>query len=119
MAKKVNRVPARAKTKTHPAPSAKTRPTASSSPATNTNNYDDELRGVLFRNSRKTRREQPDMQGSCQIGGVEYWVSGWAHVSKQNQKYLSLAFTPKFEENEQYEDEQDEEVQHDDSDVLF
>lgn len=64
------------------------------------NDYDNELRGVLFPNKRKRKDSQPDYTGSAEIQGVEYWISGWANRSKQGQKFLSIAFT-EIEEQEE------------------
>ncbi len=52
-----------------------------------------ELQGSLFDNDRKVRDNQPDMTGSCKIGGTEYWVSAW--VKQGRSEFLSLAFTEK------------------------
>lgn len=62
--------------------------------------YDNELRGVLFKNDRKTKANQPDYKGNAQIDDVEYWVSGWTKTPRSGgAKFMSLAFTKK-EENE-------------------
>ena len=54
--------------------------------------------GSLFVNDRKTTSKHPDRTGSCMIGGVEYWVSGWIKEGKNGKKpWLSMAFTPKEE----------------------
>ena len=53
-----------------------------------------ELSGSLFKNEKKTEEKHPQMQGSCLIEGVEYWVSAW---TKENTKgrWQSLAFKRK------------------------
>ena len=51
--------------------------------------------GALFKNKRKKKETHPDFQGECVIGGVEYYISGWARESAQGNRYTSLAFTPK------------------------
>lgn len=80
--------------------------------------YDNEMRGVLFRNKKKTKESQPDMTGSAEIEGVEYWVSAWSNESKQGQKFLSLAFTVK-EESEDEDDEDDEDEEREEDDLPF
>lgn len=52
--------------------------------------------GLLGINDRKERDAHPDRKGSCMVGGVEYWVSGW---DKENQygPFISLSFTRKDE----------------------
>lgn len=57
--------------------------------------YDNNLRGVLFVNHKKENPKQPDMTGSCEIDGVEYWLSGWNKVSAKNDTYMSLALSLK------------------------
>lgn len=52
--------------------------------------------GAMFVNERKTTAKHPDRNGSCKVGGVEYWVSGWIKEGKNGKKpWLSLSFTPK------------------------
>jgi hypothetical protein len=53
--------------------------------------YDNRNSGVLFTNTRKTSDKHPDVNGSIDIDGVEYWVSGWSGVSsKDNRPYVKL-----------------------------
>ena len=59
--------------------------------------YDNEMRGVLFANRDRTKDSQPQAKGSCQIDGVEYWVSAWTNTSKKGHKYQSLSFQRKDE----------------------
>jgi hypothetical protein len=55
-----------------------------------------ELSGSLFKNERRTKDSQPMYQGSCVIGGEEYWISAWINESKSNgKKYMGLKFEPK------------------------
>ena len=57
-------------------------------------NYDNTNRGVLFKNDRKEKDTQPNMKGSINVEGVEYWVSAWTKEG-QNGKFISLSLTPK------------------------
>ena len=57
-------------------------------------NYDNTNRGVLFKNDRKEKDTHPNMQGSINVEGVEYWVSAWTKEG-QNGKFISLSLTPK------------------------
>lgn len=72
--------------------------------------YDNDMRGVLFRNRRKRKESQPDFTGSAEIDGVEFWISGWQNTSKQGVKFMSLAFNVK-------QDDESEEVEEDDDEV--
>lgn len=40
--------------------------------------YDNSNRGSLWVNDKKETPTHPDYRGSCEVGGVEYWVSAWA-----------------------------------------
>ena len=59
--------------------------------------FDNEMRGVLFSNKERTKDSQPQAKGSCQIDGVEYWVSAWTNEAKSGQRYQSLSFQRKDE----------------------
>ena len=39
--------------------------------------FDNELRGALFKAKEKKSERSPDYTGQVQVAGVEYWVSGW------------------------------------------
>ncbi len=53
-----------------------------------------ELSGSLFKNEKKTEEKHPQMQGSCLIDGVEYWVSAWTKDAPLG-RWQSLAFKRK------------------------
>jgi len=56
--------------------------------------FDDTNRGALFR-EQKEKETDRDYSGTINIGGAEYWLSGWVKTSKKGTKYLSLAVKPK------------------------
>jgi hypothetical protein len=56
--------------------------------------FDDTNRGALFREDKQKEGDR-DYSGTINIGGVEYWLSGWVKTSKKGTKYLSLAAKPK------------------------
>jgi uncharacterized protein (DUF736 family) len=60
-------------------------------------NYDNNLRGVLFKNDdKRDGRKDPDYRGNCEIGGQQYWLSAWIRESqKDGRKFMSLSFQPK------------------------
>lgn len=60
-----------------------------------TQEYDNELRGVLFKNNKRTEDRQPQYTGNVQVEGREYWLSAWVKESKQGNKFFSLSLTPK------------------------
>lgn len=58
-------------------------------------NYDNTNTGALFPNDKRESDKHPQMKGSINVEGVEYWVSGWTNVSKAGAKYQSLKLTRK------------------------
>ena len=63
--------------------------------------YDNTNRGSLFKNDKKTEEKHPDLSGSINIEGTEYWISGWSKMSKSGQKFLSLSVRQKQEQTRQ------------------
>lgn len=58
--------------------------------------FDNNMKGVLFDNAdRKRNDSDPDMKGSVEVEGVEYWVAGWWNQHAVKGDYLKLSFTPK------------------------
>jgi len=58
--------------------------------------YDNELRGVLFKNKQKRPdKKDADYRGNATINGVEYWLDSWVNESKGGVKYMSVNFMPK------------------------
>lgn len=53
--------------------------------------YDNTNRGVLFRNDKKETESHPDRNGSINIEGTDYWLSGWLKKSKAGNQFLSLS----------------------------
>ena len=62
--------------------------------------YDNTDKGVLFRVKDKQSDRHPDYNGSINIQGTEYWLSGWLNTSKKGEKYLSLALGGIKEQNQ-------------------
>ncbi len=53
--------------------------------------YDNTNKGVLFVNDRKDSESHPDLKGSINIDGKEYWLSAWnAQTSKGETLRLSV-----------------------------
>ena len=59
--------------------------------------FDSTNRGSLFKNEKKTEEKHPDLSGSININGKDYWISGWSKVSKGGQKFISLSVREKQE----------------------
>jgi uncharacterized protein (DUF736 family) len=52
--------------------------------------FDNEKRGVLFRNNDKQTDRSPDYSGRITVDGVEYQLAGWLTESAKGLKYLSI-----------------------------
>lgn len=50
------------------------------------------LKGNLFKNTKKESDTQPDYTGSAKVNEVDYAMSAWINEGK-NGKYLSVSFT--------------------------
>lgn len=58
--------------------------------------YNNELRGVLFKNEDKQTDKHPDYRGQATIEGVEYFLDVWINESqKTGKKFLSCSFKKK------------------------
>lgn len=58
--------------------------------------YDNTNSGVLFTNDKKETSKHPDLRGSINVDGVEYWMSGWFSYKKSNgEKYIQIKLNPK------------------------
>lgn len=57
--------------------------------------FDNTNTGVLFTNERKETEKHPDLTGTINVEGKEYFLSSWRKESKGGKKFLSLSVTPK------------------------
>jgi hypothetical protein len=62
--------------------------------------YDNNNRGVLFENDRKSQDSQPDMKGTLNVNGVDHWFSAWWKQGKNGQ-FLSLSLGQPKEQQQQ------------------
>lgn len=58
--------------------------------------FDNNLKGVLFKNDKGDNPNRPDYTGKCEIGGVKYHISGWINMTQLRTAYMSLKFSPAF-----------------------
>lgn len=68
--------------------------------------FDNTDKGALFKNDRRTKDTQPNLRGQINVGGVEYWLSGWTkeiqNGPRAGEHMISLAVTPKEEGQRNY-----------------
>lgn len=61
--------------------------------------YNNNMKGVLYKNDKKTEDKHPNYKGSCEIEGRQYWLAGWMKKNDDGTfKLLSLSFTAKEEQ---------------------
>ena len=58
--------------------------------------YDNTNTGILSKNDRKETEKHPDIKGTLNVNGVEYYLAGWLNERKDGTgKFYSLKVTPK------------------------
>ncbi len=58
--------------------------------------YDNTNTGALFKAKERATDKHPEYAGTINVGGTEYWLSGWVREAKNGgQKFFSLAVKPK------------------------
>lgn len=57
--------------------------------------YDQELRGALFKNEKKAEERDPDYTGNMQVEGVAYFLDAWLKKSAAGKTYMSCRLKPK------------------------
>lgn len=60
--------------------------------------YDNTNKGTIAKNDRKTQESHPDIAGSLNVNGTDYWINGWLKTnSRDGSKFYSLSIKPKQE----------------------
>lgn len=58
--------------------------------------YDNTNKGTIAKNTRKTQDNHPDITGSINVDGVDYWINGWLKKNSQDgSTFYSLSVKPK------------------------
>lgn len=58
--------------------------------------YDNTNTGIISVNERKESEKHPDYSGTINVGGKEFWLSGWKRKSEKTGKsFLSLTVREK------------------------
>jgi len=55
--------------------------------------YDNNLRGVLFFNDKGDNPQRPDMTGNVEIDGTKYRIACWNKTSKSGNAFMSLSLS--------------------------
>ena len=71
--------------------------------------YDNTNTGIISKNDRKEKDTHPDIAGSINVEGIEYWLNGWHKVSQKDGKpFYSLSLKRKEAKQEQHEGRRDQ-----------
>ena len=57
--------------------------------------YDNDNRGVLFKNKEKKQDTHADYQGNITVEGQELWLNAWIKKDKNGNNYMSLSVKAK------------------------
>jgi hypothetical protein len=57
--------------------------------------YSNENKGIIGKNNRKTQDNHPDLSGSINVNGHDFWLSGWKKTGKDGNTFYSLSVKPK------------------------
>lgn len=69
--------------------------------------HDNTNRGTIAKNKRKTEDKHPDIAGSINVEGTDYWINGWLKTnSRDGSKFYSLTVKPKQERAREIREEQ-------------
>jgi uncharacterized protein (DUF736 family) len=60
--------------------------------------------GALFKNEKKSSDKAPDYRGEVMVNGQKMEIAGWIKKSKAGKMYMSLAFKPPYQAQQQSED---------------
>lgn len=63
--------------------------------------YDNTNSGILAKNERKEKDTHPDLQGSINIEGKDYWLSAWRKVGKTGKLKGKTFFSLSVKEKEE------------------
>ena len=65
--------------------------------------YDNTNRGAAWGNKEKTKDTQPDLKGSINVEGKDYWVSVWKRKADANPAAPAISFALTEKENQAVE----------------
>ncbi len=62
--------------------------------------YDNTNKGAMFKNDRKQTETHPDLGGTIDVEGKEYFINGWKKESKKGVPFYSLSVKLKVPKEE-------------------
>lgn len=64
-------------------------------------NFDNTNSGTIGKNKRKEKDTHPDIAGTLNVEGKEYWLNGWHKTNGQTgEGFYSLSVKPKDRQNQ-------------------
>lgn len=65
-------------------------------------NHSNFNKGTIAKNERKTEDKHPDIAGSLNVDGKDFWINGWLKTnSRDGSKFYSLSVKPKQERSQE------------------
>jgi len=62
--------------------------------------YDNSNKGGIWKNDKRESDTHPHFKGNAEVGGVEYWVSGWLRNKDGNPLAPAMKFSFTAKENQ-------------------
>jgi hypothetical protein len=59
--------------------------------------YDNTNKGAMFKNDRKKSETHPDLGGTINVDGKDYYINAWKKESKKGVPFYSLSVKEKVE----------------------
>lgn len=83
--------------------------------------FDNEMRGVLFKNDKQGNENRPDFRGTITVHGVEYQIASWVKQSKNPEvgKFHSIKVTAPDGSGRSVRRQPQESMSDDDDDIGF
>ena len=82
--------------------------------------FDNTNRGTIAKNAHKTEDKHPDIAGTVNVEGKDFWINGWLKKnSRDGSSFYSLTVKPKQERAAEIVRQSREPVDDDDSLIPF
>lgn len=82
--------------------------------------YDNTNSGTIGKNKRKEKDTHPDIAGTINVEGKEYWLNGWHKTNSQTgEGFYSLSVRPKDGQQSAPQSQPENQSQDEGSDIPF